>query len=115
MSMGRGRSATRGGCAASERWSSSWSPSSSEALLELLLLLLLLLLLEVEKSLSSEDEEFPCCSNCDAGVTATGPRLNWRTATAVTAVASSVARVATQKELQLCNPQSTLQRHGGCM
>ena len=113
MSMGRGRSATRGGCEASERWSSSWSPSSSEELLELLLLLVLLL--EVEKSLSSEDEEFPCCSNCDAGVTATGPRLNRRTATAVTAVASSVARVATQKELQLCNPQSTLQRHGGCM
>ena len=103
---------------ASERWSSSWSPSSSEALLELLLLLL-----EVDKSLSSEDEEFPCCSNCDAGVTATGPagvtatgpRLNRRIVTAVTAVASSVARVATQKELQLCNPQSTLQRHGGCM
>ena len=114
MSMGRGRSATRRGCEASERWSSSWSPSSSEELLELLLLLVLLL--EVEKSLSSEDEEFPCCSNSDAGVTATGPRLSRRTATAVTAVASSVARVATQKELQLCkSAQSTLQRHGGCM
>ena len=113
MSMGRGRSATRGGCEASECCSSSCcSPSSSEELLELLLLLLL----EVEKSLSSEDEEFPCCSNSDAGVTATGPRLSRRTATAVTAVASIVARVATQKELQLCkSPQSTLQRHGGCM
>ena len=112
MSMGRGRSATRGGCEASECCSSSsCSPSSSEELLELLLPLLLLL--EVDKSLLSEDEEFPCCSNSDAGVTATGPRLSRRT---VTAVASSVARVATQKELQLCkSPQSTLQRHGGCM
>ena len=113
MSMGRGQAAARGGCAASERCSSSSSSSSSDGQLELLLLLLLL---EVEESPSSEDEEIPWGSNPDGGVTAAGPRLNLRTATAVAAVASSVARVASQKELQPCKaPQSTLHRQGGFM
>ena len=82
----------------------------------LLLLLLLLLLLEVEESPSSEDEEFPWRSNPDGGVTAAGPCLNLRIATAVAAVASRVARVASQKGLQPCKePRSTLHRQGGFM
>ena len=98
---------------ASER--SSSSASSADGLLELLLLLLLLLL-EVEESLLSEEEEFPWGSNSGAGVTAAGPRLNRRIATAVAAVASSVARDASQKEWQPCKvPQSTLHRQGGFM
>ena len=95
---------------ASER--SSSSASSADGSLELLLLLLL----EVEESLSSEEEEFPWGRNSGAGVTAAGPRLNLRIATAVAAIASSVARDASQKEWQPCKvPQSTLHRQGGFM
>ena len=110
MSIGQGWAAAGGGRAASERSSlSSSSSSSSDELLELLLL-------EVEESLSSEDEEFPWCSNPDGPVTAAGPRLNLRIATAVAAVASRLARVASQKGLQPCKePQSTLHRQGGCI
>ena len=106
--MSMGRAAAGGGCVASER--SSSSASSADGSLELLLLL------EVEESLSSEEEEFPWGSNSGAGVTAAGPRLNLRIATAVAAIASSVARDASQNEWQPCKvPQSTLHRQGGFM